>query len=136
MFDPIEYRTFDRAFEYLVESRTFSSTDRLYCLEQFTTGDVNELITSCHHFPAEEGYDEARRLFRRKYDYRIAAAYDTKALDVPSIKAEDDVALNRFLVFHASSKNALAGSQSISKLDQPRNIQKLVLKLPYNGAVS
>ena len=38
--NPIEYRTFVHAFETLVESRTFSSTVRLYYLEQFTTGDV------------------------------------------------------------------------------------------------
>lgn len=132
--NPIEYRTFVRAFENLVESRTFSSTDRLYYLEQFTAGDVKELVRSCHHLPAEEGYDEARRLLRRKYgdDYRIASAYEMKALDWPSIKAEDGVALNRFSVFLASCKNALAGSQYISKFDQPGNIQKLVLKIPYS----
>ena len=71
---------------------------------------------------------------RRKYgdDYRIASAYETKALDWPSIKAEDGVALNRCSVFLASCKNALAGSQYISKFDQPANIQKLVLKIPYS----
>ena len=55
-----------------------------------------------------------------------------KALDWPSIKAGDGVALNRFLVFLASHKNALAGSEYISNFDQPGNTQKLVLKLPYN----
>ena len=71
---------------------------------------------------------------RRKYgdEYCIASAYEMKALDWPSIKADDGVALNRFLVFLASYKNALAGSEYISNFDQPGNIQKLVLKLPYN----
>ena len=37
-------------------------------------GDVKVLIRSCHHLPAEESYDEARRLLRRKYgdEFRIA----------------------------------------------------------------
>ena len=71
---------------------------------------------------------------RRKYgdDYRISAAYKMKALDWPSIKVEDCVALNRFSVFLASCKNALAVSQYISKFDQPGNIQRLVLKIPYS----
>ena len=30
-------------------------------------GDFKVLIRSCHHLPAEESYDEARRLLRRKY---------------------------------------------------------------------
>ena len=42
------------------------------------------------------------------------------------------MALNRFLVFLVSYKNALAGSEYISNFDHPGNIQKLVLKLPYN----
>ena len=58
---------------------------------------------------------------RRKYgdDYRIASAYETRALDWPSTKVEDCVALNCFSVFLASCKNAFAGSQYISTFDQP-----------------
>ena len=47
---------FFRAFESLIESRTCSSTERLYYLEQYTTGDVKELIKSCHHLPPDVGY--------------------------------------------------------------------------------
>ena len=46
--NPIGYRTFARANESLIESRTFSSTGRLYFLEQFMAGDVQELVRSCH----------------------------------------------------------------------------------------
>ena len=59
--NPMEYRTLVHAFESSVESRTFSSTDRLYYLEQFTAGDVRELVRFCHHLTSDEGYDEARR---------------------------------------------------------------------------
>ena len=80
---PTDYLTFVRTFKNLVKSTTFSSPDGLYYLEQFTAGYVKELVRSCHHLPAEEGYDEARRLLRGKYgdDYRIASAYEMKALD-------------------------------------------------------
>jgi len=99
----------------LAESRTFNSTDKLYYLEQFTAGDVKELL-------------------RRKYsdDYRIVSAYEMKALNRPSIKAEGGLALNRVSVFPASCKNALTGSQYISKFDQQGDIQKLVFKIPYS----
>ena len=66
LFDrnPIEYRIFVRSFENLDESKTLSSTGRLYYLEKFTTWDVKELIRSC--LPVEEGYGEVRRLFEKK----------------------------------------------------------------------
>ena len=58
--NPMEYRSFVRAFESLIESRTFNNTDRLYYLEQFTAGDVKELVRSCHHLPSDVGYSVTR----------------------------------------------------------------------------
>ena len=131
---PVEYRTFVRAFKSLIESRTSSSTERLYYLEQYTTGDVKELVRSCHHLAPDEGYAEARRLIEKKFgdDFRIASAYESKALNWPPVKSEDGSALSRFSVYLASCKNAMKGSQYSSKFDQPDNIQKLIYKLPYN----
>ena len=54
--NPVDYRSFIRAFESLLESRTCRSTERLYYLEQYTTGDVKELIKSCHHMPPDVGH--------------------------------------------------------------------------------
>ena len=132
--NPMGYRTFISAFESLVEAGTFSCTDRLYYLEQFTAGDVKELVRSCHHLPLDEGYYQARWLQKKKFgdEYRVASAYETKALDWPNIKPEDGAALNRFSIFLASCRNALASSRYISNFDQAGNIQKLVFKLPYS----
>ena len=38
--DPMEYGPFVRAFENIIESKTTSESERLYYLEQFTSGDV------------------------------------------------------------------------------------------------
>ena len=59
--DPLEYGSFIRAFENIIESKTSSSSERLYYLEQFTSGDVKELVRSCQYLPPDAGYDEARR---------------------------------------------------------------------------
>ena len=132
--NPVEYCTFARAFESLIESRTSSGTERLYYLEQYTAGDVKELVRSCHHLAPDEGYAEARGLIEKKFgdEFRIASAYESKALNWPPVKSEDGPALSRFSVYLASCKNAMKGSQYSSKFDQPDNIQKLILKLPYS----
>ena len=57
--DPMDYGAFVRAFENVIESKTSSSSERLYYLEQFTSGDVKELVRSCHYLPPERGYQEA-----------------------------------------------------------------------------
>ena len=132
--NPMEYCTFISAFESLLEARTFSSTDRLYYLEQFTTGDVKELLRSCHHLPPDEGYDQARWVLKKKFgnEHRVASAYETKALNWPNIRPEDGAALNRFSIFVTSCRNALARRRYISNFDQPGNIHKVVFKLPYS----
>ena len=130
----IDYRSFIRAFESFIESRTCNSTERLYYLEQYTTGDLKELIKSCHHLSRDVGYEEAPKLLKKRFgdEYRVAAAYESKALAWPPIKAEGDTPLNKFTIFLSSCKNALAGSQYASKFDQPGNIHKLIFKLPFN----
>ena len=86
--DPISYRSFIRAFESLIESKTSDSCDRLYYLEQYTAGDVKELVRSCQHLSPDRGYEEARRLIEKRFgdEYRIASAYESKALNWPPIK--------------------------------------------------
>ena len=90
--NPIAYRTFARANESLIESRTFSSTDRLF-------KSLYDPVTCV--------------LLRKKFgdEYYIAFAYETKALDWPNIRAEDSMALDCFSIFLASCKGALAGSR-------------------------
>ena len=58
--NPIEYPSFIRAFESLIESRTDSNSARLYYLVQYTSGDVHELMHSCLSMSHTEGYKEAR----------------------------------------------------------------------------
>ena len=132
--DPMEYGPFVRAFENIIETKTSSSSERLYYLEQFTSGDVKELVRSCHFLPPGKGYQEARRLLKRKFgdDYRIVTAYESKALNWPEVKPEDSTSLNRFSIFLMRCKNAMASSKYLSKLEQPDTIQRLVMKLPFN----
>ena len=47
--------------------------------------------------PPDRGYPEAKHLMKKKFgnDFRVVAAYESKALNWPEVKAEDAVGLNR-----------------------------------------
>ena len=49
--NPLEYAPSRRAFENIIELKTSNSSERLYYLEQFTSGDVKDLVRSCHYLP-------------------------------------------------------------------------------------
>ena len=105
--NPMEYCSFIRAFDSVIESRTYSSSDRLYYLEQITAGDVKEIVRPCHYLPSEERYNEARWLLKKKFgdENRIASAYEERVLSWSSRRHEDGLALNRFSIFLTSCTN-------------------------------
>lgn len=81
--DPLEYRSFMRAFEHGIEDKTKSSKDRIYYLEQFTSGEPNNLVRSCMHMEPNKGYEQAKKLLKNKYgdEHKIAMAYIDKAMN-------------------------------------------------------
>ncbi|XP_028418712.1 uncharacterized protein LOC114544217 [Dendronephthya gigantea] len=107
--DPIEYCDFIRSFEHLVETKTPSSSSRLYYLVQYTSGPAQELMKSCLSMEPEKGYNEARRLLKERYgqSFRIAAAHIGKLTEGPPIKAEDGNGLLQFSIQLTSCTNTL-----------------------------
>ena len=55
-----------------------------------------------------------------------------KSFRLKNIRGENGAALERFSIFLESCTGAVSGSRYSLRFDQPGNIQKLVLKLPYN----
>ena len=53
--NPMDYWSFVRAFENLIERKTMSESARLYYLVQYTTGEVKELVKSCLVKKEDEG---------------------------------------------------------------------------------
>ena len=131
--DPIEYQTFARAFENLIEANTDSDSSRLYYLIQYTRGDVKELMKSCLSMKDEEGYVEAGQLLKKRYgqDYKIASSYIERVINNPPIKSENAAALERFSVLLASCKNMLKDIGYLSKIENPDSMQRIINRLPF-----
>ena len=116
--DPIKDWGFIRAFQKVIESKTTSDSARLYHLIQYTSGEVQELVSSCLSMKPEEGYQEATTLLKKQYgqSYRIATAYVNKLTKGPPIKAEDSSALWRFSIMLTACKNTLQEIGYLSKV--------------------
>ena len=132
--DPIEYCSFIKAFESIIESRTQISSSRLYYLVQYTSGDVNELMRSCLTMNAEDGYREARRLLKERYgqDYKIASAYVDRLTTGPPTRAEKVDDLRKFSILITSCKNALKDIGYLRCINNPDVLKKIVDRLPFD----
>ena len=129
---PLESAPFWRSFQHCIEDKIESSKNRLYYLEQSTKGQPNELVRSCMLMDADEGYEEAKTLLKRKYgkDDKIASAYMTKAANWRQIEANNGRAMSSYAVFLRSCSNTMKTLESMKEMDHPKNIKTLVEKLP------
>ena len=132
--DPVNYNcNFIRSFENLIQSKTKSSSTKLYYLMQYTSGDVQELMRSCLSMQLDEGYREACRLLKERYgqSYKIASAYVTRVTNRPPIKHEDGQALQKFSILLTSCKNTLREVGYFNKIENPDSMQRVIERLPF-----
>ena len=130
--NPLEYCSFMRAFQTVIESREPDYAGRLYYLEQHTAGRAQELVRSCLYMKPEEGYPKAKKLLESKFGqkHKIAMAYVDKVANGPAIKAEDAEALEGFAVLLSSCTNTLKAIGYSSKFESPDSMRKIIEKLP------
>lgn len=131
--NPINYCSFIRSFENLIELKTDSDSARLYYLVQYTSGDVQELMRSCLSMPPAEGYQEARKLLKHRYGqgYKIASSLVNKITESNPIRTESGEALRRFSTLLTSCRNTLKEIGFSSKIENPDTLKRIVDKLPF-----
>lgn len=131
--DPLQYKSFIRAFENGVEAKTDNWSDCLHFLEQYTRGQPKDLVHSCQHLPSELGYLRAKSLLCEHFgnEHKIAHAYMEKINNWPAIKSEDTKALQTFSLFLKGCSNLTEHITQLKELDLPSNMRSIILKLPY-----
>ncbi|KAK4326945.1 hypothetical protein Pmani_002549 [Petrolisthes manimaculis] len=131
--DVTQYRSFIRSFESIISSRLTDEEEKLFYLEQYTSGQPRDIVQACLHMPPGTGYQEARRLLQRKYgdQERITTAYIDRILNWPNLKVDDVEGMEKFSVMLLSCKNAMTGiSQRGREIEHPKTMRKIIEKLP------
>ena len=130
--NPLEYCTFIRAFETVIEAKEPDFTGRLYYLEQHTSGRPQEIVRSCFYMDPKEGYLKAKKLLERRFGqkHKIAMSCLDQVTNGPRIKADDAEALEGFSILLSSWTNTLRSIGYSSKLEGPDNMRKIIDRLP------
>ena len=131
--DPLSYTPFMRAFEYSIEDKTLNNQDRLYYLEQYTTGQPRELVRSCFHMDPSRGYPQAKRLLQENFgdELKVTMAYMDKALKWTNIKTDDGKDLQSYALYLRGCCNTMQDLRIMEELDLPSNMKLIITKLPY-----
>lgn len=131
--DPLEYRSFMRAFIHAIGSRAESDADKLHFLEQYTRGEPRDLVRSCQHMPEQRGYAKALKMLQDKYgnELMVDTALIEKTSKWPQIRAEDGKALSAFSVFLVSCRNVMEDIDYMEEMDNPTTMRVIISKLPF-----
>lgn len=131
--DPLHFRSFLKAFEQGIETKTDNMQDRLYYLEQFTTGQPRALVRSCMHMSPQTAYLEAKRQLEWNFGNRakITSAFIDKALNWSVLKSDDAAALRAYTFFLRGCFNTMDEAGFIDELENSTNMRILVSKLPF-----
>ena len=126
------YPAFITAFETLIESKVENSIERLYYLDQYTSGKAKELIMGCLQMKSGDSYREARRLLKKHFGdpYKIASAYISKISNWPSVKPNDGSGLQEFSIVLEQARNAMTGMAYMNDLNTANVLRQLWEKLP------
>ena len=132
--DVSSYRSFIRAFESLISNKVQNEDEKLYYLEQYTTGQPREIVRGCLYMQDGQGYEEARRLFEARYGnrHKIAAHSVDKILNWPTIRVEDMNAMDDFSIALRTCYNSMVDMSGVSELNHPKTLRKILEKLPLN----
>ena len=132
--DVTKYRSFIRAFDSRVSSKTEDDEERLYFLEQYTSGKPRDVIRGCMNMSVGSGYLEARRMLERRYgdEDAITSAFVDMIMDWPQVKPGDTDGLDRFSLTLTSCNNVMNGiDPGARETDHPKTMRRVIDKLPY-----
>ena len=87
------YPTWKKSFDTIVERRTDSSSQRLYYLGRYTTGEAKESISGLLALDSEDAYLEARKILSDRFGnpYLVANAYKKKIKEWPNVPPNDGI---------------------------------------------
>ena len=128
------YPTWKKSFDTIVERRTDSSSQRLYYLGRYTTGEAKESISGLLALDSEDAYLEARKILFDRFGnpYLVANAYKKKIKEWPNVPPNDGISLRKFSDFLVHCQAAMKEIHYLQALNDPEENQKIVRKLPRN----
>jgi len=132
--NPLNYWTFIRTFEEVIEKKSLSESEKLNFLLQYCNDNVKKIINNCVLLSPNNGYTEARNILHERYGdpYVIACASVDKVTNGPPLRQNDRKGLQAFgdeLNDCAMTLNSIGYIDEINSSD---NLRKIAERFPHH----
>ncbi|XP_068229735.1 uncharacterized protein [Palaemon carinicauda] len=129
--DRTKYFKFIRSFDEVFSSQLTNDKERLRYLDLYTTGMPNDIVASCIHLEASEGYKQARKLLEERYGNleQIATAFVEKIIKWKYIRENNAEEYDEYSVALKTCRNAISCvSYGIAELQNPKTMRLIISK--------
>ena len=130
--EPLQYPSWKSGFDLLFDKRNIEDAEKLYIMKRYLAGEAKEAVEGYLLMPTAESYHAARQLLEERYGNpsSVANAFRDKIDNWPKIPTRDGTALRKLSDFLQQCLLAMKFNTSLSILDDERENQKILLKMP------
>ena len=132
----LDYPPVMQAFEAIMESKVDSNKDRLFFLNKYTTGKVNEAVKGFVALNTDDGYKEAKNLLAERFGnpYHIAEGYKSQLWEWPKVRDGDSSGIQALSDFLIHCKEVMKSMKYMDELNSTETLIQDSAKLPsYSG---
>ena len=129
----LDYPTFVRAFDAIIESKVESNKNKLFFLNRYTTGKANEAVKGFVALNTDDGYKEAKKLLAERFGNpcHVAEGYKSQLREWPKVRNGDSAGIQALSDFLIRCKEVM---KSMDKLNSSETLIQVSAKLPsYSG---
>ena len=128
-----DFPRFLHSFESTVETAKTDNRARLNLLIQYCQGDARLLIEDCVNLDPKIGYEEAKKLLKKRYGqpWQIAEQYLQSMTEGPPIKASDHEGLAQLSLRMQKCRMNLSSMEFSAEIDNTETLRRIVRRLPY-----
>lgn len=135
--NPLRYPNWVKSFETFIERKTKISSERLYYLSKYTTGEAKESISGLLALDNVDAYSKAKKILMNRFGnpFIVADAYRKRIDSWPKIQPTDGQGLRKFADFLQHCNTAMNTIQYLDVLNDPDENQRMIKKLPSHVVV-
>lgn len=130
--NPIEFVSFKRSFKTLIENKGINAEEKIYYLQQYVSVEAREATAGSFYGTNEVDYEQAWSTLEKRFGhpFRIQDAFSDTLDKWPKVPPKDSVALQKYADLLKSCLDGMPHVKGLVILDNCKENQKLVSKLP------
>ncbi len=130
--NPLQYPTWVKAFETLIEGKALNPTERLHFLGKYVSGEAKEVVNGFMLLDGDDAYLKAKEMLAKRFGdpFVVATSFRKRLDDWKPIAFNDAIGLRKYADFLVQCEAAMKKISGLNVLNDVQENHKMISKLP------